>query len=305
MKKNSGITLVALIITVIILLIFATVSINLVINNGILDKAKLAVDKYSEGEICEQIKLSYLECETEKLYNSNIDTEEFLTNSLKEKLSDNTLTVKYDNGKVIVNMTVKNESKTYIYKSNTGVAFEYVDPFDYGDGKTKLTVGPEDDITLGTEKFKVISNTNNKIFAMPYYNLVTVNADGTVKQGPAVSDVSTAISNTFSTTNYWLQEEDAIEMTDNRNNIQTFINKYKTTLENMGVERITVRAAKYSELTEEGVTDSMRNPSGTGGFWLCSAYNELRLWAITYKCETGNVSYSTNYGVRPIIVIDY
>ena len=39
-----------LVISIIVLLILATVSINLIINNGILDKAKLAVDKYSEGE---------------------------------------------------------------------------------------------------------------------------------------------------------------------------------------------------------------------------------------------------------------
>lgn len=58
MKDEKGITLVALVITIIVLLILATVSINLIINNGILDKAKLAVAKYSEGEELEQIKLA-------------------------------------------------------------------------------------------------------------------------------------------------------------------------------------------------------------------------------------------------------
>ena len=43
MKKQSAITLIALIITIIILLILATVSISLIINNGMLDKAKNAV----------------------------------------------------------------------------------------------------------------------------------------------------------------------------------------------------------------------------------------------------------------------
>ena len=82
-KVNTmkGITLISLVITIIILLILATVSINLVINNGILDKAKSAADKYSEEEIKEQIKLAYLELQTEKLYNSNIDDVKFLTNS--------------------------------------------------------------------------------------------------------------------------------------------------------------------------------------------------------------------------------
>lgn len=81
-EAKIGITLVALVISIIVLLILATVSISLVINNGILDKAKYAVNKYSEGEIIEQIKLAYLECETYKLSNSNVNEEEFLTNIL-------------------------------------------------------------------------------------------------------------------------------------------------------------------------------------------------------------------------------
>ena len=56
--KNKGITLVALIITIIVLLILATVSISLVINNGVLDKAQHGVDKYSEEEEFERVKLA-------------------------------------------------------------------------------------------------------------------------------------------------------------------------------------------------------------------------------------------------------
>ena len=56
--KNKGITLVGLIITIIVLLILATVSISLIINNGVLDKAQHGVDKYSEEEELEQIKLA-------------------------------------------------------------------------------------------------------------------------------------------------------------------------------------------------------------------------------------------------------
>lgn len=61
LKSNKGITLVALIITIIVLLILAMVSIRLVMNGGIIDKSKNAVDKYSNEEIMEQIKLAYQE----------------------------------------------------------------------------------------------------------------------------------------------------------------------------------------------------------------------------------------------------
>ena len=78
MQGQKGITLVALIITVIILLILATVSINLVINGGIIDKTKSAVDKYSEEEELEQIKLAVISAQmigNGFLTKGNLDTE--------------------------------------------------------------------------------------------------------------------------------------------------------------------------------------------------------------------------------------
>ena len=50
MKKNKGITLVALVVTIVVLLILAGVSINLVLgNNGIIAKAKDAKTKSAEA----------------------------------------------------------------------------------------------------------------------------------------------------------------------------------------------------------------------------------------------------------------
>ena len=50
MRNQKGITLVALIITIIILLILAIVSINLVMNGGIIGKAEKGTDSYLEAE---------------------------------------------------------------------------------------------------------------------------------------------------------------------------------------------------------------------------------------------------------------
>ena len=50
-NTQRGITLVALIITIIVLLILAMVSISLVMNSGIINKSKTAVDKYSQEEV--------------------------------------------------------------------------------------------------------------------------------------------------------------------------------------------------------------------------------------------------------------
>ena len=50
MKKNKGITLVALVVTIVVLLILAGVSINLVLgDNGIIAKAKEAQRKSAEA----------------------------------------------------------------------------------------------------------------------------------------------------------------------------------------------------------------------------------------------------------------
>ena len=48
MKSNKGITLVALIITVIILLILAGVTIASLSNSGLFDKSTNAVDRYKD-----------------------------------------------------------------------------------------------------------------------------------------------------------------------------------------------------------------------------------------------------------------
>lgn len=63
-KKESGITLVALVVTIIVLLILAGVSITMVIgNNGIINRSRNAVNSYDESSKNEAIYLN----ETENL----------------------------------------------------------------------------------------------------------------------------------------------------------------------------------------------------------------------------------------------
>lgn len=50
LKKENGITLVALVVTIVVLLILAGVSISLVLNqNGVIDKSKEAKTKYKNA----------------------------------------------------------------------------------------------------------------------------------------------------------------------------------------------------------------------------------------------------------------
>ena len=299
LKNKNGITLVALIITIIVLLILAMVSISLIMNSGIITKSKDSVDKYSKEEIGEQLKLAYSEYQMSQYTGTPIDIQAKL-----REIYGNDVTATLANGK----LTATIKGKKYDYDIATGTAGEhvYVDPFNYGEGKTKATVAAEDDISIGEEKFKVISNTSGTILAMPYYNLVTVAATGKVKQGPAVDGTSTEISSSFSTTIYWTKGDDAIDMSDSRNNIQTYITAYQTTLEGLGAEGITVRAGKDSELSASGITAAMRNPGQTGDFWLGSGYSGADNY-VGYVFRSGDMyrdTYNSRYyGVRPVIVI--
>ena len=294
LREQKAITLVALIITIIVLLILAMVSIRLVMNGGIIDKSKNAVDKYSKEEIGEQLKLAYSEYQMSQYTGTPIDIQaklrEIYGNDAKATLANGKLTA-----------TIK--GKKYDYDIATGTAGEhvYVDPFNYGEGKTKTTVAAGNEITITngttTEYFTVISNTNGTILAMPKYN-ITLTEDHPVQS-------SSAGKTSFSTTNYWTQGDDTIVMSDSRNNIQKYINAYKTTLEDMGAEGITVRAAKYSELNAEGVTPAMRNPGQTGSFWLGSGSSNGAnyVWGVSSDGSISYNSYDLSYGVRPVIII--
>ena len=61
MREQNGITLVALIITIIVLLILAMVSISLLMNDGIINRANNAVTAYKTAENDEQGQLNSAE----------------------------------------------------------------------------------------------------------------------------------------------------------------------------------------------------------------------------------------------------
>ena len=69
-KKERGITLIALVVTIIVLIILAGVSINLVFGNlGIVTKAKEAKRMQEQAELNEQIALGELSNEMDKEIN--------------------------------------------------------------------------------------------------------------------------------------------------------------------------------------------------------------------------------------------
>lgn len=117
MKKENGITLVTLIVSIIVLLILATVSISLVINKGILDKAKSGVDKYSKEEILEQWKTALAEYEMSQFTEDTANIQARL-----EKIygAGNVTDVIAENGILVAKINNAGEEKTYCFKSSKG-----------------------------------------------------------------------------------------------------------------------------------------------------------------------------------------
>lgn len=103
MKKNKGITLIALVITIIILLILAGISIaTLTGQNGLLTKANTAKEITKEEGIKEKIKIAYASVETDAVINGwDINKKaEKLQKELRKEDPTATVTVEGTNLKV-------------------------------------------------------------------------------------------------------------------------------------------------------------------------------------------------------------
>ena len=87
--KENAITLVALVITIIVLLILTGVSIQAINNTGLFANAKKAKEKSMEGQLKEEITLAIQSIQTEEIYKGNSVTLETLAGGqLEEALTD-------------------------------------------------------------------------------------------------------------------------------------------------------------------------------------------------------------------------
>jgi len=93
MKENKGITLIALVVTIIVLIILAGVSISLVLgDNGIITKAKQAKVTYSQAQAREKLEMVLGELQTDKATEPEYNQEDYLD----KKIEDNDMEVEED-----------------------------------------------------------------------------------------------------------------------------------------------------------------------------------------------------------------
>ena len=104
-KKNQGITLIALVVTIIVLLVLAGISIQMLTGqNGILNRASEAKKKTEFAEMEEKIKLAYANAVATKYANNGEDINNTVADLLQEELEKT-----YEIG----NVTVYEDPKGY------------------------------------------------------------------------------------------------------------------------------------------------------------------------------------------------
>ena len=155
MKKNSGITLIALVVTIIVLLILAGISISMLTGqNGILNKAIEAKEKTQIANEKEAIGLAAMEALTE---GKGTITKEILTNKLKSYLGKNDVELTGNgpwqyvgsDGAYTIGATGKvAQGWVYVY-DNTQEAKEA--PVGVTNGKITLNIGDYINYDPGTE----------------------------------------------------------------------------------------------------------------------------------------------------------
>ena len=160
LKRKSGITLVALIITIIILLILAGVSLSFVFNWGILDKSQQAVNEYenaanTENKLLDDIN-SYLENKLNEIgAGSSEDNEEPVLATIVSELKDGNYVRYIDKNNIERDCVV-----LYDANSNYGVqiiTMDTVEDVDLGNGTENIQWENE------TYFNKVVDNYNNAI----------------------------------------------------------------------------------------------------------------------------------------------
>ena len=171
-EKNKGITLVALVITVIILIILASVSLSVLFSeNGLINKAKEGTSKYEDEAIRESINLAVLNASS----NTGLKLDEnILKNELDKKLGEGkyTYTINEETGEVTVVYNGKE------YKIGTNGVIEESSETDYSIIDNDSIIGKISGITTsGVQNITVNGKTYSADVIVCDGNLVLDGSD--------------------------------------------------------------------------------------------------------------------------------
>ena len=179
--NNKGITLVALVITIIVLLILAGISIQAITNTGLFENAKKAKEKSIEGQLKEEISLAIQSIQAEEIYKGNSVTLETLAGGQLEKelkditaeLADGEINGEYKDYEYTIddkfNVTINGPVTGVRIKGNTEVQTGYV--FEGNTVEIKVTASITEGTITGIEApeeatIKTDTSTTEKVYTV-------------------------------------------------------------------------------------------------------------------------------------------
>ncbi len=135
-NKERGITLIALVVTIIVLIILAGVSINMLVgDNGIITQAQSAQRETEEAEAREKLEMALLDLQMEKYTNPNYNDEQFITDYLASQgmvaqddiviVGDYQFIIDRENLRVTQSLGKGNESSTIEIGLSSQLASDY------------------------------------------------------------------------------------------------------------------------------------------------------------------------------------
>ena len=162
-QKEEGITLIALVITIIVLLILAGVSISLVIgNNGILTQASNSVVTNDEAKIKEEISMAASSWSSENYVSDVIDGEKSDTafENFKKSLPTNFTAIENADGTLLVSGEYKGfQYKYFILEDGSVVSDKLIERVKQGD-----YINYSSKSLSGGENWRVLYTENNRIY---------------------------------------------------------------------------------------------------------------------------------------------
>lgn len=248
------------ILNIIVLLILAMVSISLVMNGGIIERAERGTKAYSDAEIGEQIKLAYADWQLAQYNGETKTAADYIKDSLKTtfNLTDDKISLNEENGTYTVEMTVDGKTEKYTFTPATGKV-------------TKVATTEGESEAIGTK----IENTTSYV---GYY--ADVNGDGTV-DGVIFADLAFDKSGEWYGEYYDWAKEDGAYSYDRKEDLNEYsISEEKYAEGKFGEYEIITKVTDKGEGKERFYVMALEDIDSSGHYW--------------YKSVNGNMSdYST------------
>lgn len=228
-RDNKAITLIALVITIIVLLILAGVSIAVLTGNGLFDNARIAKEKYKNAQENEEDKISKYEDEINAVLGSRNVSEERIREIIQEEISS--IKPKSINASSLLmsssDATLETGTRTLNLFSNS-FKTDFTNQFEYNSSNGRLT--------CKESGWYLVSLRLDLYYNNSYWTTTTCTCkcNGVeVCHVQASIDGSGMIDNDDSSVTLYLNKDDYLEITKitnggasgNRNN--TYANLYK------------------------------------------------------------------------------